>query len=180
MRHLSAVILLALVPLAAWIQPASRATAAVSVQGVVPAHGAEHGHDHGEGGQAGTVGQVHFSVSCNAAGQEAFTRGVAQLHSFWFAPSRQAFAAAAAADPTCGMAHWGTAMTWLDNPLSGPPPGDGLQTGVATAPGHSGAARPMGPSRQSRRNGGDRALVPDTERVRPAQPPHQGTKEDFR
>jgi hypothetical protein len=122
MRPLSTIVLLALVALVAWGLPAPRATAAPPAQA-----GSEHDH----GGQTGKVGQVSFPVSCNAAAQTEFTHGVAMLHSFWFAPARQAFAAAAEADPACGMAHWGIAMTWLDNPLGGAPPGNSLQNGAA-------------------------------------------------
>jgi hypothetical protein len=66
------------------------------------------------------VAGVHFPTSCSPAAQAHVDRGVALLHAFWFAPAREAFAAAAEADPTCGMAHWGTAMAWLDDPLGGP------------------------------------------------------------
>ena len=37
----------------------------------------------------------------------------------------------AAADPACGMAHWGVAMAWLGNPLAGPPSARGLKEGSA-------------------------------------------------
>jgi hypothetical protein len=53
------------------------------------------------------------------------------LHSFWWAPAREAFAAAAQADPACGMAHWGTAMAWLDNPLGGAAAPANVQAGQA-------------------------------------------------
>lgn len=88
-------------------------------------------HDGHHGDHADRVGQVHFPVSCNAAAQEHFDRGAALLHSFWFAPSREAFAAAATADPNCGMAYWGIAMTWLDNPLGGAAAPASVQAGRA-------------------------------------------------
>jgi hypothetical protein len=75
------------------------------------------------------LGTVHFPVSCTASAQGEFLRGVAALHSFWFDTSAKAFAAAAAADPTCAMAHWGTAMTLLGNPLANPPRPKALQDG---------------------------------------------------
>ena len=65
-----------------------------------------HSHDHGE-----QLGKVDFPVSCNAAAGAAFERGVALLHSFQYDDAETAFADAAAADPTCAMAHWGTAMS---------------------------------------------------------------------
>jgi hypothetical protein len=56
---------------------------------------------------------------------------VALLHSFWFPEAFKAFAAVAQADPTCAMAHWGTAMTSLGNPLAGPPGPAQLKDGGA-------------------------------------------------
>jgi hypothetical protein len=41
------------------------------------------------------------------------------LHSFWFPEARTAFEAAAAADPGCGIAYWGVAMTYFGNPMAG-------------------------------------------------------------
>jgi Tfp pilus assembly protein PilF len=73
-------------------------------------------HEHAAGGEA--IGSVHFPTSCNEAAQERFDRGVAKLHSFWFASANEEFAAAAAADPACAMAHWGTAMTHWGNPMA--------------------------------------------------------------
>ena len=65
-----------------------------------------HSHDHGE-----QLGTVDFPVSCNAVAGAAFERGVALLHSFQYDDAETAFADAATADPTCAMAHWGTAMS---------------------------------------------------------------------
>ena len=67
----------------------------------------EH-HDHAAGERLGTVS---FQTSCNAAAQPMITRAVALLHSFWYAESEKAFREAAAADPRCGMAWWGVAMS---------------------------------------------------------------------
>src|SRR5688572_21073674 len=76
-------------------------------------------HEHHEGHDERAIGEVHFVTSCSPAAQQQFDRGVALLHSFWFAPAREAFSAAAGADDSCGIAHWGVAMTWQDNPLGG-------------------------------------------------------------
>jgi hypothetical protein len=75
------------------------------------------------------LGAVTFPVACSSAAQAEFTRGVAALHSFWFDTSRRAFEATAAADSSCGMAHWGLAMTALGNPLASPPRPKALQDG---------------------------------------------------
>ena len=88
---------------------------------------ADEGHSHEHGEQLGTV---DFPVTCNAAGQAAFQRGVALLHSFQYEDAEKGFADAAAADPACAMAHWGTAMSlyhpvWAAaNPVGAPTPAD--------------------------------------------------------
>jgi hypothetical protein len=85
----------------------------------------------GQQSGAEKLGTVTFPVTCSPAAQAEFVRGVAALHSFWFDTSRTAFAAVAAADPTCGMAYWGAAMTLLGNPLANPPRPKALQDGWA-------------------------------------------------
>lgn len=62
------------------------------------------------------LGTVEFRVSCNAAAQAAFDRGLALLHHMTYPQARAAFREAAAADANCAMAHWGIAMT-LFTPL---------------------------------------------------------------
>jgi len=65
------------------------------------------------------LGKVSFPTSCASTVQADFDKAVALLHSFWFDAGGKAFAAVAQADPTCAMAHWGTAMIKLGNPLGG-------------------------------------------------------------
>jgi tetratricopeptide (TPR) repeat protein len=77
------------------------------------------------------LGQVHFRVTCNADVQEEFERGVALLHSFAFDASAKAFAAVAQQDASCGMAHWGVAMTRLGNPFNWPLGSQAIQEGWA-------------------------------------------------
>ncbi|MGE0159398.1 MAG: tetratricopeptide repeat protein [Gemmatimonadales bacterium] len=71
-------------------------------------------HDH-----AGELGSVAFPVTCSAEAQAHMHRAVAMLHSFWFPEARTTFEAAAAADPGCGIAYWGVAMTHFGNPMAG-------------------------------------------------------------
>ncbi len=59
------------------------------------------------------LGNVSFPISCAPAVQGQFNRGVALLHSFAYASAEEAFQAVAKADPQCGMAHWGVAMTYF-------------------------------------------------------------------
>jgi hypothetical protein len=76
------------------------------------------------------LGTVNFQVSCTPAAQQEFTRGLALYHSFFFIASVKAFTSAAAADPTCAMAHWGIAMAhWY--PLWYPPTDAALKAGTA-------------------------------------------------
>jgi hypothetical protein len=77
------------------------------------------------------LGEVHFPVSCSPAAQREFDRAIALLHSFWFQEAERAFATVARTDASCAMAHWGTAMVWLGNPLAGPPSPRGLKEGWA-------------------------------------------------
>jgi tetratricopeptide (TPR) repeat protein len=86
-----------------------------------------------QGQAAGTerLGQAHFPVACSADVQQEFDRAVALLHSFAFDASAKAFAAVAQQDPSCGMAHWGVAMTRLGNPFNWPPAPQAIQEGWA-------------------------------------------------
>ena len=67
----------------------------------------QHDHDHHEE----RLGTVVFPTSCSPAAQAKFTRAVALLHSFWYEEAEKAFTEAANADPRCGMAWWGVAMS---------------------------------------------------------------------
>jgi hypothetical protein len=66
------------------------------------------------------LGKVDFKVECSAEAQQQFNRAMALYHSFAWAAAAGAFEAVAKADPACGMAHWGRAMTMLDNPFVWP------------------------------------------------------------
>jgi tetratricopeptide (TPR) repeat protein len=90
----------------------------------------EHEHDHAMG-LPEQLGEVHFAVSCTPEAQAEFNHGMALLHSFWFAPAIESFNTVAALDPTCGMAHWGVAMSLLGNPFTWPLAGQTLVDGWA-------------------------------------------------
>ena len=79
--------------------------------------GRDHQHDHAKPEK---LGSVTFPTSCAASSQAAFSRAVALQHSFWYDEAEKAFNQIAAADPSCAMAHWGTAMS-LYHPLWAPP-----------------------------------------------------------
>ncbi len=59
------------------------------------------------------LGKVSFPISCTAAVQEQFDRGVALLHSFAYTAAENAFQGVAELDPRCAMAHWGMAMAYF-------------------------------------------------------------------
>ncbi len=74
-------------------------------------------HEHAA--PAERLGKVHFETSCNAAVRDSFDRGVALLHSFWYAAAIDTFTEIAKQDPGCAMAHWGVALGLWGNPLGG-------------------------------------------------------------
>ncbi len=73
----------------------------------------QHQHPAGE-----TLGTVHFQTSCSAPAQAQFDRAMAWLHSFEFGQAIDGFGAAAKADSSCAMAHWGIAMARWSNPFA--------------------------------------------------------------
>jgi tetratricopeptide (TPR) repeat protein len=83
----------------------------------------QHQHEHSE-----RIGRVNFPVSCNPPAQKLFNRAVAWLHSFEYEQAEKVFTEAAAADPQCGMAHWGVAMSNYHT-IWAPPTAAGLRKG---------------------------------------------------
>lgn len=76
------------------------------------------------------LGTVHFQTSCNEAAQRRFDRAMRYQHSFWYAHSKELFEEVLKADPECGIAYWGIALSLLYNPLN-PPPTPNLPLGLA-------------------------------------------------
>jgi tetratricopeptide (TPR) repeat protein len=101
----------------------ARAAAAVLVSASLDASA------HEIGGQ--DLGQVNFGTSCDAKVQPIFERGVALLHSFWFAEAGKTFDEVIAQDPDCAIAYWGLAVNLLGNPLASSPPLKNLQAATA-------------------------------------------------
>src|SRR5262245_50632198 len=84
-------------------------------------------------GQEGTdqrLGTVHFETSCNEVAQRRFDRGMRYQHSFWYRESKEIFEEVLKADPNCGIAYWGIALSLLNNPHAPPPVGN-LPLGLA-------------------------------------------------
>ncbi|HXV61881.1 MAG TPA: hypothetical protein VEK15_14385 [Vicinamibacteria bacterium] len=62
------------------------------------------------------LGAIDFPNSGAAEAQDAFLRGVAALHSFWYEEAAEAFQNAQEIDPAFALAYWGEAMTY-NHPL---------------------------------------------------------------
>lgn len=75
-------------------------------------------------------GTVHFATSCNDTAQRRFDRAMRYQHSFWYRASKDIFEETLKADPQCGIAYWGIALSLLNNPHS-PPPDKNLPLGLA-------------------------------------------------
>lgn len=72
--------------------------------------GNQHRHEPHE--KASTkLGRVNFRTSCSAKAQQQFNQAVAWLHSFEYEEAEKMFTQVSVADPRCGMAHWGIAMS---------------------------------------------------------------------
>lgn len=76
---------------------------------MVPSFGQHHEH-----------GKVDFPVSCNPEARSHFETGLALVHHMMYEQAEAQFAAAAAADAGCAMAHWGVALAQV-RPLWAPP-----------------------------------------------------------
>src|SRR6266571_4435950 len=108
------------------------ATAAVGLSFAQPVLG------QSDGNQFGTV---HFETSCKPEAQKLFDSGMLYQHSFWYRASQMAFQDTLKADPECGIAYWGIALSLLWNPHV-PAPAKNLAEGAAAiAKGRAAAAK---------------------------------------
>jgi hypothetical protein len=67
------------------------------------------------------LGTVELATSCNAEANAHVQRGLALLHHMMYESAQKSFAAAAGAQPTCAIAYWGQAMTFVHPIWSDPP-----------------------------------------------------------
>src|SRR5450631_3107687 len=67
------------------------------------------------------LGTVHFETSCKPEAQKLFDQGMLYQHSFWYRASQNTFEDVLKADPECGIAYWGIALSLLWNPHATPP-----------------------------------------------------------
>src|SRR5712671_1152699 len=68
-----------------------------------------------------TLGKVNFETSCKPEAQKLFNQGMLYQHSFWYRASQRVFEDVLKADPECGIAYWGVALSLLWNPHAAPP-----------------------------------------------------------
>jgi len=76
------------------------------------------------------LGTVNFETSCKPEAQKLFNQGMLYQHSFWYRASQNVFEDVLKADPQCGIAYWGIALSLLWNPHV-PTPAKNLTEGSA-------------------------------------------------
>ena len=87
------------------------------------------------------LGTVHFETSCKPEAQKLFDGGMLYQHSFWYRASQQAFGDVLKADPECGIAYWGVALSLLWNPHVAAPAKNLAEGAAAIAKGKSVGAK---------------------------------------
>jgi Tfp pilus assembly protein PilF len=100
------------------------------------------------------LGSVHFKTSCNEVAQRRFDRGMRYQHSYWYLAAKEVFEEALKADPTCAMAEWGIALTYMDNPHA-PIPQANLAPGLAAIGREGAESQDRARARLHRRAGAD-------------------------
>src|ERR1700694_993128 len=108
------------------------ATAAVGLSFVQPALGQS---------DANQLGTVHFETSCKPEAQKLFDGGMLYQHSFWYRASQRVFEDVLKADPECGIAYWGVALSLLWNPHAAAPAKNLAEGAAAIAKGKSVGAK---------------------------------------
>jgi tetratricopeptide (TPR) repeat protein len=68
------------------------------------------------GSPSSNLGAIDFPNSGSKEAQDAFLRGVAALHNFWYEEAGEAFKNAQEIDPSFALAYWGEAMSY-NHPL---------------------------------------------------------------
>ena len=87
------------------------------------------------------LGKVHFETSCTPDAQKIFDRAMLYQHSFWYRASHKVFEDVLKADPECGIAYWGIALSSLLNPHLEPPTKNLADGAAAIAKGKSVGAK---------------------------------------
>src|SRR5712664_4030786 len=87
------------------------------------------------------LGTVHFETSCKTEAQKLFDSAMLYQHSFWYRASQQVFGDVLKADPECGIAYWGIALSLLWNPHVAAPAKNLVEGAAAIAKGKSVGAK---------------------------------------
>jgi hypothetical protein len=87
------------------------------------------------------LGKVHFETSCKPEAQKLFDRAMLYQHSFWYRASQKVFEDVLKADPECGIAYWGIALSVLLNPHVAPPAKNLAEGAAAIAKGQNVGAK---------------------------------------
>jgi hypothetical protein len=87
------------------------------------------------------LGTVNFETSCKPEAQKLFNLGMLYQHSFWYRASKKAYEDVLKADPECGIAYWGIALSMLLNPHATPPAKNLAEGAAAIAKGKSVGAK---------------------------------------
>ena len=87
------------------------------------------------------LGKVNFETSCKPEAQKLFNQAMLYQHSFWYRASQKAFEDAIKADPECGIAYWGVALSLLWNPHVPVTPKNLVEGSAAIAKGKSVGAK---------------------------------------
>jgi hypothetical protein len=87
------------------------------------------------------LGNVNFETSCKPEAQKLFNQAMLYQHSFWYRASQKVFEDALKADPECGIAYWGIALSLLWNPHTAPPAKNLAEGAAAIAKGKEIGAR---------------------------------------
>src|SRR2546429_9087933 len=86
-------------------------------------------------------GTAHFETSCKPEAQKLFDEGMLYQHSFWYRASQRVFEDALKADPECGIAYWGIALSLLLNPHAAAPAKNLIEGAAVIAKGKSVGAK---------------------------------------
>src|SRR5256884_8849295 len=86
-------------------------------------------------------GTAHFETSCKPEAQKLFDEGMLYQHSFWYRASQRVFEDALKADPECGIAYWGIALSLLLNPHAAAPAKNLVEGAAVIAKGKSVGAK---------------------------------------
>src|SRR5436305_11378755 len=92
-------------------------------------------------GQSDKLGTVHFETSCKPDAQKLFDSAMLYQHSFWYRASQRLFEDVLKADPECGIAYWGIALSLLWNPHVAPPAKNLTEGAAAIAKGKNVGAK---------------------------------------